>query len=479
MPRILVVDDEKGVCDFLQVMLNKEGYEVCITQKPTEVVKIIQDWIPEIILLDLRMPELDGLSLLSQIKKIDPTIIVILITAYASLESAVEAMRRGAFDYLTKPFKLEEIRWVVQRAIKTYLLKQENIKLRREISSLKITEKLIGSSKVFQDVLDLVRKVALTDSTVIIQGESGTGKEVIAREIHRLSKRVKKPFIPINCGALPETLLESELFGYVKGSFTGATHDKDGLFKAAHQGTLFLDEISTASPKIQVGLLRVLEQREITPVGSTCPIPVDVRLLTATNQNLEDLVQEGKFREDLYYRINVIPIQIPPLRDRKEDIPLFIHYFLKKFSAKHKVAIKKISSEATKLMLSYNWPGNIRELENTIEREIILIESSVIDIMDLPGKIRESTPYISNPMFSTQRVSSNIQLSKADYRQEEILNYLHSHQKITTKICSSLFNISQRMVRNDLQKLMDKNLIICKGTSKKNTYYVLTEILTS
>lgn len=484
MSRILVVDDEKGVCDFLQVMLNKEGHKVYTSQDPTKVVKILQDWMPEIILLDLRMPELDGLSLLSQIKKLDPAAIVILITAYASFESVVEAMRRGAFDYIAKPFKLEEIRWVIHRAIETHLLKQENIKLQNEITSLKITEKLVGSSKAFQNVLDLVRKVALTDSTIIIQGESGTGKELVAREIHRLSKRAKNAFIPVNCGALTETLLESELFGYVKGSFTGATRDKDGLFKTAHLGTLFLDEISSASQKIQVGLLRVLEQHEITPVGSTRSIPVDVRLLAATNKDLERLVQQGEFREDLYYRINVIPVQIPPLRDRKGDIPLLIHHFLKKCSAKHKIPLKKFSSEATRLLLSYNWPGNIRELENTIEREIILTESSIIDVPDLPDKIKEFTPSILPPISDhpTIRQLGHPTIGPSDYptinlsdRQKQILNYLHSNPKITSRICSSLFNISQRMIRNDLQALANKKLITRKGTSKKNTYYTLTE----
>jgi len=472
MSRILVVDDEKGVCDFLQVMLNKEGHKCYTTQEPTKVVEILQDWTPEIILLDLRMPKLDGLSLLSQIKELNPATIVILITAYASLESAIEAMRRGAFDYITKPFKLEEIRWVIHRAIETHLLKQENIKLRREISSLKITEKLIGSSKAFQKMLDLVCKVALTDSTILIYGESGTGKELIAREIHRLSKRTKKPFIPVNCGALPETLLESELFGYVKGSFTGAGRDKDGLFKSAHQGTLFLDEISAASPKIQVELLRVLEQHEITPVGSTHSIPVDVRLLTATNQNLEQLVQQGKFRDDLYYRINVIPIQIPPLRQRKEDIPLLTHHFLKKYTTKHNIPLKKFSSKAIKLLLSYDWPGNIRELENTIEREIILTESSVIDVPDLPDKIKESkfTPSIPPSNHPTIQLS-NHSIIQPSNRHAEILNYLNSHPTITSKICSSLFNISQRMARNDLQELLNKKLIARKGTSPKNTYY--------
>jgi DNA-binding NtrC family response regulator len=487
--KVLVVDDEKGVCDFLAIMLRKEGYEVLTVQDSTEVLKVFGDWGPQIILLDIRMPGLDGLSVLTQIKEKSPPTIVILITAYASVESAVEAMRRGAFDYVTKPFKLEEMRLVLKRAAETYELRQENITLSQVVKDLKISKGLVGASKPFRDMIDLVRKVAVTGSTVLIQGESGTGKELIAREIHRVSPRSNEPFVAVNCGALPDTLLESELFGHVKGSFTGAFKNKEGLFRSADGGTLFLDEISTASPKIQVGLLRVLEQEEITPVGATSPIHIDVRLLAATNQNLEKLVQTNKFREDLYYRINVVPLRIPPLRERKEDVPLLAHHFLNKYTKKYGLQEKKISAEAMKLLCEYDWPGNVRELENALEREVIVGESSTIEASTLPDKIRQSVPYqFTHPSdHSDEKLSERqkqvidflsshgddqitVRMEK-DFREKQILNYLDSHPRITSKLCSSIFNISQRMARNDLSDLVRKEILVREGSGKKNAYY--------
>jgi DNA-binding NtrC family response regulator len=487
--KILVVDDEKGVCDFLAIMLKKEGYEARTLQDSTDVIRVFDEWNPQIVLLDIRMPGFDGLSLLTQIKEKSPPVIVILITAYASVESAVEAMRRGAFDYVTKPFKLEEMRLVLKRAVETYELRQENIALSQTVKNLKVSKGLIGASKSFRDMIELIRKVAITGSTVLIHGESGTGKELVAREIHRVSPRSDNPFIAVNCGALPDTLLESELFGHMKGSFTGAFKNKDGLFRAADKGTLFLDEISTASAKIQVGLLRVLEQEEITPVGATSPVHVDVRLLAATNQDLEKLVQEEKFREDLFYRINVVPVRIPPLRQRKEDIPLLVHHFLKKCARKYGLQEKKISTEAMKLLSEYDWPGNVRELENAVEREVIVGESSIIEAASLPDKIRQSVPYqLAHPSDHSDAKLSERQKQAIDYlgshrdgqitvrmekdsRQKQILNYLDSHSRITSRICSSIFNISQRLARRDLHGLADEGILTREGTGKKNTYY--------
>lgn len=473
MARILVIDDDKGICEFLEIFIKREGQEIKTIQSPSKALAIVENWKPEIILLDLRLPEMDGLSMLSEIKRIEPSIIVILITAFASVDSAVEAMRRGAFDYITKPFKIDEIRLVLNRAMETYTLRKENISLKQTLEQLTSTS-LVGDSKAFHDMLELIHKVATTDSTILICGESGTGKELVAREIHRLSVRKDNCFIGINCGALPETLLESELFGHTKGSFTGAIKDKAGLFQACDKGTLFLDEISNASTKIQVGLLRVLEEKEITPVGSTKTIPVDVRLLAATNQKLETLVKEGKFREDLYYRINVIPVYLPPLRERRDDIPLLARYFLKKYCLKHKIDTKKIHPETMRLLMNYNWPGNIRELENIIERAVILEKYETLSPDSLPDKIKEAGLVTKSiPHKEESFEFDNASTVRVTNRQEEILNYLKANQSINSQKCVELFNVTQRTARNDLQELISKKLIIKQGTGKKNTYYTL------
>jgi len=312
---------------------------------------------------------------------------VVIMTAYGSLESAVEAMRKGAFDYVMKPFQIEEIKLVIKRAIEERKLREENLELKRRVKQYELKE-IVGKNEKFQRVLELAKKVAPTDSTVLIRGESGTGKELIAKAIHNMSPRANNPFIAINMAALPEELLESELFGYTKGAFTGATKNKEGLFKAAEGGTILLDEISEASPRIQVKILRALQEKEITPVGSTKTIKVDVRIIASTNADLEKMVAEGRFREDLYYRLNVVYIQLPPLRERKDDIPLLTSHFLKKYTSLYNLPPKKISDETMKILLEYSWPGNVRELENAIERAVILSEGEVIKPADLPEKIR-------------------------------------------------------------------------------------------
>ncbi len=388
--KILIVDDEASVGQFLSIMLEREGYQVDAVLSGKEALEKIAQDPPHVVLADLRMPEMDGIELLTRIKEEDPRIAVIIMTAYGSLESAVEAMRKGAFDYVMKPFQIEEIKLVIKRALEERKLREENLELKRRVKQYELKE-IVGKNEKFQKVLELVKKVAPTDSTVLIRGESGTGKELIARAIHNLSPRASNPFIAINMAALPEELLESELFGYVKGAFTGANKNKDGLFKAAEGGTLLLDEISEASPRIQVKILRALQEKEITPVGSTKTIKVDVRIIASTNADLEQMVKEGKFREDLYYRLNVVTIEIPPLRERKDDIPLLANHFLKKYTALYNLPMKKISDEAMKILQEYEWPGNVRELENAIERAIILSDGGVIKPDDLPEKIREKT----------------------------------------------------------------------------------------
>ncbi len=388
MGKILVVDDEKGVANMLQIALMQEGHDVDVAYSGEDALRKASDEMPDVAIVDIRMQDMNGLELLSALRSIGD-VTVIMMTAYASVESAIEALRRGAFDYIIKPFDLDEMKLVVQKAFEYRKLQRENIQLREEIRKYRKHEKLVGEHPAFRAVLEKVRIVARTDSTVMIYGESGTGKELIAREIHALSERSDGPFIAINMASIPEDLLESELFGYKKGAFTGATSDKKGLFVAANDGTLFLDEISETSPKLQAKLLRAIETKEITPLGSTRPIKVNVRILAATNKNLKKLVNEGKFREDLYYRLNVITIRIPPLRERKSDIPLLVEYFVRKYARMHGLPHKKFSREAVKLLQQYPWPGNVRELEHVVEQVIILSRSDVIEPDDLPEEIRE------------------------------------------------------------------------------------------
>jgi DNA-binding NtrC family response regulator len=338
------------------------------------------------------MPEMNGLELLSRAKSISPDINFIVMTAYASVDTTIEALKKGAFDYITKPFKVDEIKIAIKKSLEQKKIAEENINLKRQLKKEFGLHNLIGNSPEIIQLKKLVERVAETDSTVLIQGESGTGKELVAKAIHQLSRRVDQPFITINCAALPESLLESELFGHIKGSFTGAVRDKDGLFQVADQGTFFMDEIGVTSPTIQVKLLRVLEEKQFTPVGSTKPVDVDVRLIAATNANLEEEVKLGNFRTDLFYRLNVIPIHIPPLRERKGDAEILIRYFIKKYCDKLGVKEKEISSEAISCLVSYSWPGNIRELENTLERAVLLTSGEIIDLNSLTQNIVENKP---------------------------------------------------------------------------------------
>jgi DNA-binding NtrC family response regulator len=375
--KILVVDDEKSMCDWLEIALKREGYKVNTVQSGKEALHLFKGGGYDAIIADIRMPELDGLSLLKRVREIDPTSPVIFITAYASLETAIESVRLGASDYITKPFKFIQIK----SRLKEIFQAGKTVERRAEFRPKE--RQLIGKSKIFVDVLKMVDKIAKTDSTVLVLGESGTGKELIAREVHAKSPR-RGEFVSINCGALPETLLESELFGHKKGSFTDAYRDKEGLFKVANGGSLFLDEISETSPGIQVKLLRVLQEKEIVPIGATRPITVDVRLIASTNQDLRELVKKQQFREDLYFRINVIPVRVPPLRERKSDVKILVDHFLKLYCRRFDLQLKRVSDEALKILTDYEWPGNIRELENVIERAVVLHEGSVIGPDELP-----------------------------------------------------------------------------------------------
>lgn len=384
--KILIVDDESNMRTLLSYILKSELYQLETASNGAECLAKCHSQKFDIILQDMMLPDMEGIELLNQFKTLQVQTIVIVITATDSWQIAVEAMRLGAFDYIRKPFENEQVKAAVTRAIK-YKEMRKTIPVAGHNEGL---ENIIGSSPYMQKVQDIIRRVAPTDSTVLIQGESGTGKELVARAVHRNSLRRETVFIPVNCGAFSETLMESELFGHLKGSFTGAIRDKKGLFEVADNGTLFFDEIGEMLPSTQVKLLRVLEYREFMPVGSTKPKAVDIRFIAATNQNLEKQIEKNAFREDLYYRLNVIPIYLPPLRERKEDIPLLAGYFLALYADRMHKYVIKFSDDAMKLLLNYHWPGNIRELSNLIQRAVVMCEDSTIQRKDLEHHIPDT-----------------------------------------------------------------------------------------
>ncbi len=390
--KIMVIDDEESMCRFMQIMLQKEGYDVTSTVSSKEALEEIEKKNYDLVIADLMMPEMNGLELLSRAKSMHPDINFIVMTAYASVDTAIEALKKGAFDYVTKPFKVDEIKIAIKKSLTQKRIAEENVSLKRQLKKEHGLEALVGNSPEMMQLKRLVKRIADTDSTVLIRGESGTGKELIAKAMHELSSRADEPFVTINCAALPETLLESELFGHVRGSFTGAVKDKDGLFKVADRGIFFMDEIGVTSPAIQIKLLRVLEERQFTPVGGTKPIEVDVRLITATNANLEEEVKLGNFRSDLYYRLNVIPIYIPPLRERKGDTELLTKLFIKKYCDKLAIEEKEVTPETLEALIAYSWPGNVRELENTIERAVTLSSGQTIDTSSIPQNILSNNP---------------------------------------------------------------------------------------
>jgi len=385
--KILIVDDEKSMCQYLSIMLRKEGYDVKTVHNGKKALQEIKESNFDVVITDIKMEGMDGIELLGAVKETNPTLPVVIMTAYASTKTAIDALNRGAFHYLIKRAKNDEIKMVIRNALDLHRVKNENVFLKKQLKKKDEFKEIIGKSEEIQGVFNLVNKVADTDSTILISGESGTGKELIAKAIHYRSGRANAPFVSINCGALPENLLESELFGHVKGSFTGAIRDKEGMFKVASGGSFFLDEVGETTLAIQVKLLRVLQEREIIPVGGTAPIKVDVRLIAATNADLEKAVKEERFRADLYYRLNVIPVLIPPLRDRRDDIPLLVDHFLH-IATERCGRRKTVSKEAMEFLSSYDWPGNVRELENIVERACILQEGDEILAEDLPEKVR-------------------------------------------------------------------------------------------
>jgi two-component system response regulator PilR (NtrC family) len=374
---------------LLEIALGKEGYRLTLAESGKKATEIFDKSSYDLVISDIKMPDMSGVEVLRHIKETDPSVPVIMVTAYASAETAVEALRLGAYDYLTKPFKLEELKANIRNALEKVRLKRENETLKRELKKTQGLDSMLGGSRVMLELFEHIKSVATTNSTVLITGESGTGKELAAKAIHVRSPRAEEPFVSINCGAVPETLLESELFGHLKGSFTGATANHKGLFEVAHRGTILLDEIAEMSPTMQVKFLRVLQEKKIRRIGSTEELEVDVRILAATNKDLERGVQDRSFREDLFYRLNVIPIHMPPLRERREDIPILATHFLAKASASTKKNLTKIADEAMERLQAYDWPGNVRELENVIERAVALEPTGVVLPERLPEKVRE------------------------------------------------------------------------------------------
>lgn len=380
---ILVIDDEETMRDSCRQTLSRDGHRVETAEDGSKGLALLKAESFDLVILDLKMPGLGGMKVLKRIKEDDTDTVVIVITGYATIESAVEAMKSGAYDFIPKPFTPDSLRAIVKRALEKRKLVLENVLLRSELKASLGPEVIVGQSESMKKVEELVQKVGPTDTTVLISGESGTGKELVARAIHRCSSRKDKPFVAVDCGSLVENLFESELFGHVKGSFTGATATKYGRFELANGGTLFFDEIGNIGINIQTKLLRVIQEREITKVGSSQVIKVDVRIVAATNMDLQKCIKDGTFREDLFYRLSVVPISLPPLRQRKDDIPFLANYFLKKYNKKRKKNITAISNRAMKALLEYDWPGNVRELENAIERAVVLAEDEVVRSSDL------------------------------------------------------------------------------------------------
>lgn len=382
--RIMIVDDEKIVRESLYHWFMDEGYDVDTAESSEAALKKFDKDKFDLILLDMKMPGMSGLDLLPKLKHIDPGCFVILITAHASVPSAIQALKEGAFDYITKPVDPEELNHIVKNALQQKRLKTENEQLKNKIDELIMPDNLVGESMQMRKIFELINTVAQTDTTVLIRGESGTGKELVAKAIHLNSKRKYFPIVTVNCGALPDTLLETELFGHEKGAFTGAHYRRKGKFEMADGGTIFLDEVGSISPKMQVDLLRVIETKKFSRIGGNEMISSDFRVIAATNEQLENLVKEGKFREDLYYRLNVFTLFVPPLRERKEDIPILANFFRQKYAAMMNKNIKSISSDAMNFLLEHEWRGNVRELENAIERAIVVGKKEVVNVEDLP-----------------------------------------------------------------------------------------------
>lgn len=451
--RVLVVDDEIGMREFLSVCMSRAGHHVTAAKSGADALRLLNDDALDfdVVITDLTMPGVPGMEVLRHARAMSRRVEVIMITAFATTDTAIEAMKIGAFDYLTKPLRVEELQIVVRRALEKLQLSSENLRLRAQLKGMHTLDRMIGRSESMQKVFELVRRVAATRTNVLICGESGTGKELVARALHNLSDRANGPFVPVNCGAIPQQLMESELFGHVKGSFTGASADRRGMFDAATGGTLFLDEIGEIDPSTQVKLLRVLQERTVRPVGGNVEMPIDCRVLAATNRDLEAAVEAGEFRSDLYFRLDVVRIVLPPLRHRVEDIPPLVERFLERFNREMNRDLAGISSDAFEWLLAYDYPGNVRELENLIERAVALESSSTLTAEHFPDRRVNAYELGSSPSeFPDAGLDLDARL--ADLERELILGALTRSSGVR-KRAAKLLQISFRSLRYRLQKL--------------------------
>lgn len=451
--RILVVDDEESIREFLDIMLRKEGYEVTLAEDGAKAIDLLKKKTFDMVISDLQMPQVTGLELLKHVRDGFPDLLFMMITAFGTTETAVEAMKMGAYDYITKPFKIDEVRIVIGNALKSKSLEVENRSLKKELGKENSFQNIIGNTEPMHRIFDLVRRVSQAPTNVLITGESGTGKEVVAKAIHYNGPLKDKPFVTINCGAIPENLMESEMFGHKKGSFTGAVNDKSGLFEVADGGTLFLDEVGELPLSIQVKLLRAIQERIIRRVGATDDIKVDVRIIAATNRDLEKMVNDGTFRQDLFYRLNVILIKTPSLRERRDDIVLLANHFLKKYNERLNKNIGAISQEALDILRKYDYPGNVRELENIIERTVALEAGSTILPESLP-------PFVNTPSGRKMASSQEIEIGPEGIDLDKIIGQIEKELLIkaihvangTKKRAAKLLNISFRSMRYRVEK---------------------------
>jgi two-component system response regulator PilR (NtrC family) len=450
--RILVVDDERSMQEFLEILLRREGYDVTCAGDVDGALLALESDDFDLVISDLQMPGKTGLDLLHALRETSPETVALVMTAFASTETAIAAMKEGAYDYLTKPFQVDEIRLVLEKALEKKLLARENRRLRSELRSQIRQRALIGSGSAMQRVYELIGQVAETKANVLISGESGTGKELVARAIHAASDRRERPFVALNCGAIPENLLESELFGHVKGAFTGAVGNKEGLFETADTGTLFLDEVGELPPTLQVKLLRAIQEKAIRRVGGTNDRRVDVRILAATNRRLEDEVAAARFREDLYYRLNVIQIAVPPLRERPEDVPLLVQHFVEKYARELGKEIGGASEEAMRRLLEHSYPGNVRELENVIERAVALSRGGTIEVDALPPNLLRSPADGAARGALLPADGANLETLVNDYERGLLLEALERAGGVK-KRAAKLLGVSFRSFRYRLQKL--------------------------